>query len=401
MILNFFLPLQLVRNLSISDYGDYELYIRTIEICVIISMVGLKTLTMKETSINLGLNNEIKALRILNSNVKIVFINSILIGFIAIIFKFLNIIEIKYSLLYILILILIFRSISTIKASFINGMKKFFISQFYLEIFGITLIYLTLITSVNLKLKISLNNILISLMAGRFLSLIFTTKYINNFFKLYFLKKIRKREISLKESFPILITTLTAILIINSNIFILKYYFDSEIVGKIAFNFRVLNLIMFANLIATTILSPQIALLWKKNKIAELQNKVSAFARILVFSSTVIVFIIYLFLNHILNFFGKELIIDQTSFIIFLIAGFIGSVSGGTGIIMTMTGDQRKLSSINIIGFIITIILGIILIKSFGPMGVALNYLISVLITEILKYLFVLKFKKINTLKLV
>ena len=89
---------------------------------------------------------------------------------------------------------------------------------------------------------------------------------------------------------------------------------------------------------------------------------------------------IFLFSEYILHLFGPNYIVASTPLVILLSAQLYNSVSGPSAIYLNMTGKQRVLNWILIIGLLTNIFLNLYLIPNYGMNGAAIATLVSLVL---------------------
>ena len=120
--------------------------------------------------------------------------------------------------------------------------------------------------------------------------------------------------------------------------------------------------------------------IYEKRKTNELQLLIKKSTRLIFIISIFLLSFIFLFSEHILSLFGPNYIVASTPLVILLSAQLYNSVSGPSAIYLNMTGKQRVLNLILIIGLLTNIFLNLYLIPNYGMNGAAIATLVSLVL---------------------
>jgi len=199
---------------------------------------------------------------------------------------------------------------------------------------------------------------------------------------------IKLREYSHKYSIKkwqkslIPFTAITFVSTFNSETatLILGFYVDNESVGfyKIALQG---SLVLALGLQAVNvIIAPDIARLFAKGHISSMQEVISKSVKISVLFALPITFTLLIFGSEIIILlFGKEYESASSLLTVLVIGQFFNACFGSVGLIMNMTGNERKALNILFVSMSLSIFLMSILIPDFGALGAAYSTAITLI----------------------
>ncbi len=182
-----------------------------------------------------------------------------------------------------------------------------------------------------------------------------------------------------KQSNPILFSSMVFILLTWSDRIILGIYRPATDVGTYDVVFR-LGLLIGLNLEAiNSILAPKISQFYYGAKFKELQRLISISTAGSSLIATISFIFVLVFGDVVLAFIGKEYTETVDLLAIIGCGQLINCFLGSTGTILDMTGHQKDHLTILVLGLAINLVLGLILVKPYGTYGVAIATVCSVL----------------------
>jgi len=213
----------------------------------------------------------------------------------------------------------------------------------------------------------------------------------------YFGKIYSKDTIDiLKYSFPLLFSGLLFILMTKVDVFMIGFFLEEKWVGIYNIAIRLGTFSAIVYLAIKIVFKPVISRLYHKNKNKELENLNKTLSK-WIFGSNFIVFLIVLIFNkEIMKIFGNEFLLGSFALILITCSQTIKSSVGASGLIIIMTGYSVFDFYINLIAVLVNIVLNILFIPRLGINGAAIAFLVSLLLNNVLKVLFVLKVHKIH-----
>jgi O-antigen/teichoic acid export membrane protein len=242
-------------------------------------------------------------------------------------------------------------------------------------------------------------DILNLLLIGIFLNWIISSLIILK--KIKSLNKFKQNLFSYKElintAFPMMITSVSTILLISLPIFFLDYFYTQIEVGIFSVVYQISMLISVVMIIINTIVAPKFSELYWANKIVTLQRfinqSVNLMFLIAMFSSVTVIF----FSDYILNIFGSEFLLGKNILIILVIGQLVSSSCGSVGILMNMVGKQKVQRNINLIALIICFFLYLLIVPKYGLMGSSIVFMFGLVFKNIISTIYIKKKMGLNT----
>lgn len=279
-------------------------------------------------------------------------------------------------------------TINQISVELIRGLKKLQISELIRSVLRpLIMIIGIIILSFNHVSKMDI------------IYLLFVTTIINSMFSRYAIwKNIRKMNLKrstfsknelIKTSLPIMISNISAVLIISFPMFFLDYYFGQEETGIYTVAYKISILISLSLVIINTISAPFYSKLFWSGNMKELKETIKKSTRISSVISLFLAIPILIFSKEILLFFGNDYIYDVRILQVLVISQLINTLSGPTGLLLNMTGEQKTLRNISAAIFLSSTILYFLFLNSLGVLGVAIIFSISIIIQNIITIIFI------------
>lgn len=147
------------------------------------------------------------------------------------------------------------------------------------------------------------------------------------------------------------------------------------------------------------IIAPNIAEFYYKKNQLELEKEINRSTFITFFLSTIYFFIIAIFSDVILSFFGHEYLFAKSSLVLMMLGQWLNSSFGSVGTILQMTGYSRVQQRNTLISIVTSVFVGLIAIPVFGLLGAALMFSSYLALVNLLSWNDVRVRLGINTLK--
>ncbi len=186
-----------------------------------------------------------------------------------------------------------------------------------------------------------------------------------------------KTKAYLLESYPLMFSLATMLLLSWTDTIFLGIFTTSDTVGIYNVAFTLAALVGFSLHSLNSILAPKIAYLFKENKQKDFNKLLTMAVKINFFSSLLIVAFLVIFRNFILGLFGEEFLAGGTLLILLCIGQFSNAFCGPVGVVFQMTGKQKLFQNLVFVAFIINLSLNFILIKPYGYYGAAISSIVS------------------------
>jgi O-antigen/teichoic acid export membrane protein len=147
----------------------------------------------------------------------------------------------------------------------------------------------------------------------------------------------------------------------------MSFFLSSESVGIFSVTQRASYLVNFILIVMNSIVPPRFAVLYKKNKIKEIEELAIKSSTFMAIFGTIIAACIGLFSTHLFGFLGVE---ESTYVLYVLIAGQLINVStGSVSLLLNMTGHEKVMKNVMFFSAFISVLLLMILVPLLGMLG--------------------------------
>jgi O-antigen/teichoic acid export membrane protein len=139
------------------------------------------------------------------------------------------------------------------------------------------------------------------------------------------------------------------------------------------------------------IAAPKFAELYGKGDSGGLRRIIHQSTKLIFWTSAPILILIFLFPKYILGLFGPEFESGWIALVILTLGQFVHSVSGSVGFILQMTGREKAFQYIISVASILSVLLSVAIIPSYGVIGAAIANTVSIGLWNILSVLYIKK----------
>ena len=225
----------------------------------------------------------------------------------------------------------------------------------------------------------------ISIVIGLFLAFFYLTKTFpdlihKNIDSIFETKKI------LGFSWPLLLADFFGLIVIWMNILMIGYFKDSHEVGIYSAAHRTALLVQVILLSFNAIFSPIIADLYNKKESKKLERLFKIVTKWILSLSLPICLLTILLAPEILSLFGKDFILGAACLIILSLSQLVNSIFGSAGFLIMMAGKSRINLFNNMTAATLNICLNLFLIPRYGITGAAISLLITISVTNALRF---------------
>jgi len=393
-VIKFLLIAFITNSMGASAYGAYSYALSFLLIVNVVARLG-EDINSQKISAQLIYKGKYEdaIFRIISVFYTVIFSNVLLSAtFLSIILIFIKD-EVKILHFKILIPFGMFYSFVWIFSYFFRGIGKAFFSIFNLEILFPLLNLLFIYIYINAEYSEEF------ILSGSFISslLIIFGIYVS-FMLIYSRNKsidFSKYRLSFTNpavSLPFMIVSVSTMLIVWIDTFILGVYVSNEDIGIYSLVTRLGALILFPASALTVFFANKVVELIEAGNKNILHNEFVESTKYLFFISLLLFGVINLFADQILGLFGKDFVGGKSVLFVFSIAQLIVGSSGIFEAVFLMTDNKKVFLRINALMIIINIFLGFPLINSFGILGAAYSTLIAVTVNRLIQYYY-LRFK--------
>ena len=199
-----------------------------------------------------------------------------------------------------------------------------------------------------------------------------------------------------KTSFPMALSAIAYFIMQSIDIIILSIYEGFDQIAYYSVSVKLAMVTTLALMSVNIVIAPRIAEIFEKKELKSLQQLIKHSTRIIFSISICILSILFFFSEEILKIFGEGYVVAKNSLIFLLVAQFFNALSGPGAIYLNMTGRQKTLNKILILGLFINITLNFYLIPTHGINGAAIATLVSLIIWNSITTLIIFSKDKIK-----
>ena len=213
---------------------------------------------------------------------------------------------------------------------------------------------------------------------------------------LFYLKPIRiKSDYNswkfLRESFPMMLSSAILVVLGWIDTFILGIFESDDVVGIYSVSLKIATLTSFGLQAINSILAPKISAAYKQEDMITFKKLIRFSTRLNFLITLLLISVIIIFHCYILEFFGEEFLAGSIILLILSIGQVVNSLSGSVGVILQMTGHQKKFRNFVLIALITNIILNLIFTPIYGAIGIAVSTVISMALWNLLGTIYLKK----------
>lgn len=370
----------MARFLGAEEFGVFSFALSLITILSIVAELGLPTVVSRFAAIYFYKNQLHHFKEIVRFTNRKIIVAYIFLTTCLLILYLTNVIspEYKDAVLLASPLILLF-SLSRVRSSILTAVEKVNIAQLPEMIFRPTLLILSIlllyyfdnVTSINVIIVYILINIIVYI-TGEWLVKKHTVS-------VKLISKINyERKKWIKAAFPLFLLGGIQMLGVQSDIFLLGFFANSEDVGIFKSMYQISLLIIFSLTAVNAISSPKIVKLYEDNDILGLRSLLIKYCFINFGFSLIIAFPFYFYGDYFINLlYGQEYVIGFGCLQILIIGRIINTIFGVSSQFLKMMGEETKAVNGILLGTIISILLNIILIPKFKLIGASYASAIS------------------------
>lgn len=175
-----------------------------------------------------------------------------------------------------------------------------------------------------------------------------------------------------------LITNTVGLLHSQGDKIVLAYYLSTKELGVYAVVLTILAFVPTVLVSVNAIFTPIISQLFTEEKFDELKFYYQTSAKYIFILTFPLIVFLFLFREPVLNIFGNEFVEGTTIFSLMLFGQLINNSSGSVGMMLNMTGLEKYSRNISVLMSIVSLIVYIGLIPTFGLIGIGIGKLLVV-----------------------
>jgi len=203
-------------------------------------------------------------------------------------------------------------------------------------------------------------------------------------------------KVILSISFPMFIAAFVSMASSQAGLILLGVFHSDRDVGFFSVALRLATITGFLLKAVNTVAASKISELYHSDKIDELFVMMKSSAKLVFWTAfPSLIFLIFFGKFLLVNLFGEEFAIAYPPLLILVVAQFVNSLTGCTGIFMNMVGLQKEYRNIVVLGAILLLSMSVILTPSFGILGAAASVLVGECVWNLLALVYIkVKFGK-------
>lgn len=190
--------------------------------------------------------------------------------------------------------------------------------------------------------------------------------------------RIVRSKVYLKEGFSMTIISSAQLILARSDVVIVGIILGPQVAGLYFAASQLSGIVKFFIQSAEQVLAPNISRIYYSDKRRGLQKYISKTVIFLCAITIPVILLILYFGKFLLSLYGDEFIETYNILIVLSLSNFIIVFFGPVGFLLSMTGQHRVASLISVLSASMNIILSIILIPLYGPIGAAASLFLSV-----------------------
>ena len=303
----------------------------------------------------------------------------------------------SYALILKSILTLIFFATTMLNIDTIRALQNTILSEIYRSLFRYIPVFIFAIILIQYNQQpylveaYLLGFVLLSVFSGvKVLNMLASLKKLNDNSEKFSIKDI------FKTSAPMALSAIAYFIMQSIDIIILSIYEGFDQIAYYSVSVKLAMVTTLALMSVNIVIAPRIAEIYEKKNMHDMQLLIKHSTRIIFFISICVLSVLFLFSEQILNMFGEGYSQANKALVFLLAAQFFNAVSGPGAIYLNMTGRQKTLNKILILGLIINISLNFYFIPVEGINGAAKATLVSLIIWNAITTLLVYSKDKIK-----
>lgn len=385
ILLSLLVGVLLARVLGPEQYGIYAFVISIITILSIPTKAGLPTLAVKEiaqTHLERDWNRMRGLLSFSNSSV---FAYSILIAFIAFLYIQLSggLADLDRQSAFLWgLLLLPFIALEGVRTGALRGLRWVVVSQIPESVVK-PLIMVGALASVMLfgeglsagkAVQLNITTAIVAFIVGSTLLYKALPEYVRAAKSTYFIGQW------MRSLLPLSLFAGVQLLDAQVSMVILGLYGQNEDVALLKIAATGASLVVFSLTAVNMAIGPHVARLYASGEMAHLQRMLTVSVRGATFCAFVLVIIFTLFGGRILSIaFGEEYSAAAPLLIILSIAQLLNCSCGSVATLLQMTGNETSTIFGSVAGLVLNVLLGVLLIPTFGAVGAAIAFSVSII----------------------
>jgi len=393
-VLGFAVQFLLVRNLSVEGYGQFSILFNAVTIFTLIISFGSSNHILRYISINSEHRNKCSVE--LQTALFFILINWLILLVFSIVLNQLVLTNTNYffpfSIIAMSAIWVLFTAFAQLFQNFDRAIgyavRSMIPNNVFKSIFIIGLLALLIwIVRVEIELKDVIGIYVLAFILVTIIFVVFERKYIK--ISQFFRRGLVRYRIFFKKTYHYFINTISQNLLKNLDVILIGFFLTSYDAGIYGAANRINIVIIFGLASLNILYSPQVAKLYKQNRIKELNASLRIPNWAIFIFSLLLFIIILIFGKFILQFFGESYIQGYWVLIFLSLRNLIEAFFGITGSVLNMSGNQKYFNKILYVILAAYILLSPVAIKIWGIEGLALFTVLVALCKNFVQWKFI------------
>ncbi len=185
------------------------------------------------------------------------------------------------------------------------------------------------------------------------------------------IKEVTPKTI-MQSSWPMLGVVIAGLIIQNGLTILLGLWSDVRQTGIFAVANQVTSMLLFPLMASVSVLAPKFATLHNQQRLSEISKLAKQSSLLLSVFVIPVSALAYIFASEILSLFGNSFIEGVTVLRILLVGVIVNVMTGAVAEILVMTGHERSVRSIHIVGAVVVTATGYVLIPVYDAIGASI-----------------------------
>lgn len=384
--LAFLMTLLFARVLGAGNFGLFSLSLTFLMIFSVLARWGTDQVLLKQIGANWKSNSSL-AKGYMVYAIKLVLMLSVFVSLIigvahnGIANSIFNKPNLAESLFYIGLLVVPF-SINYTLAEVYKGIGKPVLSSYLQNVIAPFVALVLGGGMLQLGLSLSLEKMIgvfgVGIISALICSLFFWHKIISS---------VKPSKLTLKQLFieggPMLLISSSGLVLAWSDMIVLGVWGSEVELGIYSVASKTVLVTSLVLVAMNSITAPKYALLYYSGDVSGLAKLAQNSSKILFFLVIIPTLILLIFPDKIMGLFGDEFVVGASILMVLMIGQFVNVFCGSVGYILTMTGNELKMRNILLVTAVVNIILSVVLVQSYGGIGVAIGTAFSMILWNV------------------
>ena len=376
--LSFLTSIYLARMLSAEGYGTYSYAVTWISVLQIPAVLGFRELLLKEVSVyaSKGENNYLHGLLRLSKGIGIL-VTSLLV-IVSLLYIRIKLVDTNPQLALtfgIALVSLPMLVLTALRQGTMQGLGRVVISQVpEMLIQPVALILFLLIFYFLVGTELESEWAILFRVIATGIAFVVGDILLNKTIPVDVKKAVPKYQANqwIKRCLPFVLISCTYVINRKADILMLGALHGTESVGIYTVVGRGSDFLSFILVAVNASIAPSISRLYSQQKLGELQRLITRSTRIVFLYSLTLTIILTIFGKWFLLIFGSDFVQGYSTLVILNLGKLFNAFAGSVGLLLNMTGHEKK--SALVVGFsaILNIILNAVLIPRYGADGAAI-----------------------------